>query len=78
MLEITLKVDFNGERHPIQAEEVVARTGEVFCSVLHKSGKNWKWPEKPDIEWYKPNEILCKISALVPVSDRGPFLFLIA
>ena len=50
MLEITLKVDFNVERYPGQAQEVVASTGEVFYSVLHKSGKNWKWPEKPDRE----------------------------
>ena len=78
MLEITLKVDINGEGYPGQAQEVVASTGEVFCSVLHKFGKNWKWPEKPDIERYKTNEIIRKISAPMPVSARGLFSFLIA
>ena len=78
MLEITLKVDFNGKRYPGQTQEIIGRTGEVFCSMLHKSGKNWKWPEKPDIERYKPNEIVHKINAPVPASARGLFSFLIA
>lgn len=68
-------VDFNGERYPGQVQEIVDSTGEVFCSVLHKSGKNWKWPEKPDIEWYKPNETIRKIEAPVSVSTRGLFAF---
>ena len=33
-------VDFNGKRYPGQAQKVIAKRGEIFCSVLRKSWKN--------------------------------------
>lgn len=48
---------------------------DVEVSVMVPAGKNWKWPNKADKIFYRPDSILRKLPAPSPVGSRMQFQF---
>lgn len=46
---------------------------EVTTMVECAAGKTWKWPEPPDIVWYKEADVMAKITEPKKINSRGFF-----
>ena len=52
-----------------------ARDDEIKVNVMHRSGKNWKWPQPVDHIYYFCKDIVKKINPPTVVGARGQFAF---
>lgn len=53
------------------AKIVQIENDEFYCCAMTQSCGNWKWPEKNDLLWYKPNDIFMKIQEPKQINSRG-------
>jgi hypothetical protein len=59
------------ERNVYSTKTINFNEEDVCISVLVKSLKSWKWPEKPDILEYERSDVLGGITPPKLVSERG-------
>ena len=49
---------------------------DMQVNVIHKSGKYWKWPNPNDKIFYRPENIIRRITPPKVVGSRGQFVFM--
>lgn len=64
-------IRYNKEHYPGKVEEKLE--DQMKVSVMIKSLLGWKWPSKPDVLWYKKDDILRFISEPTKTNNRGTF-----
>ena len=55
--------------------EIVSCDVDIEVSVMHRSGKHWKWPNPVDKIFYRREDILQTITPPKVVRNRGQFTF---
>lgn len=66
-------VKYDDDVYPGEVVGIVGQETEV--KVMHKSGSFWKWPEVPDILFYKIETVVQKVAAPQVAGSRGQFKF---
>ena len=71
--------EYDGNNFPGEITHINGADRRVSVMYKARRGK-WKWPEKPDSFYYKPETILARIEPPVPlpvssVDDEGDLLF---
>lgn len=63
-------VKYDGELYP--AKILNKEKNEWYCCAMRKSGVNhWKWPDSPDLLWYKDKDVVSKINEPKTINTRG-------
>lgn len=44
---------------------------QYYCCAMRKSGKNWKWPQPPDLLWYSRDDVMKQIDEPKAANARG-------
>ena len=65
-------VTYDGENFP---GEILSYDVDIEVSVMHRSGKHWKWPNPVDKIFYRREDILQTITPPKVVGNRGQFTF---
>jgi len=61
-------VQYDGSLYPGEVKSVISDEYEV--SVMMKSGKYYRWPDKPDQLYYKKEDVVCIIQPPEPVGSK--------
>ena len=74
MIGDCVSVIYNNANFPGEVTDI--KHGDLYVSVMHKSGKFWKWPEfGRDKIWYTVENVVKKINPPVVAGNRGQFSF---
>ena len=69
-----VQVSYDGSMFPGEITKF-ASDDEIKVNVMHRSGKNWKWPQPVDHIYYFCKDIVKKINPPTVVGARGQFAF---
>ena len=66
-----VKVVYDEQVFPGEVISIIGSNSQVNC--MSPVGKNWRWPDAPDILWYSQEKVLGKINPVVPMGGSREY-----